>query len=326
MEWTYPNRQKRDDGQYRRVGFELEFASVGMDRLGNRIAELYGGELTKSSKFRYNITSGEFGDFGLEVDSIQLQERTYLAFLEKLGFTPDPDMLDRIDDTLFNLASIAVPLEIVTPPIPMDRIHELDRLETALREMHAKGTRASLLYGFGMQFNPEIPARDPFTLLSYLRAFLLLLDWLKQSINVNLTRRISPFINDFPPQYVAKVLDPAYTPGQTELIDDYMAYNPTRNRPLDMTCLFAHLDKKRTLDSIHEPQLVKPRPAFHYRLPDCRIDEPGWSMALEWNRWVTVECLAADLGVIDALSREYLKPGRTPARWVAFLKDAYLNA
>jgi hypothetical protein len=52
---------------------------------------------------------------------------------------------------------------------------------------------------------------------------------------------------------------------------------------------------------------MKPRPAFHYRLPNCMVDEPHWTVAREWNTWVAVERLAADAGRLEELSREYLR-------------------
>jgi hypothetical protein len=64
---------------------------------------------------------------------------------------------------------------------------------------------------------------------------------------------------------------------------------------------------------VQERHLVKPRPAFHYRLPNCMIDEPEWTVAREWNTWVAVERLAADPGRLGALSREYM---RADGRWV----------
>ena len=51
---------------------------------------------------------------------------------------------------------------------------------------------------------------------------------------------------------------------------------------------------------------MSPRPAYHYRLPNCRIDEPGWSIAAEWGRWVLVERLAARPDFSERLSRTYL--------------------
>ena len=47
--------------------------------------------------------------------------------------------------------------------------------------------------------------------------------------------------------------------------------------------------------------MVKGRPAFHYRLPDCKINEAGWSAATAWNRWVYVETLAADAELLQEL-------------------------
>lgn len=88
---------------------------------------------------------------------------------------------------------------------------------------------------------------------------------------------------------------------------DYLAHNPTRNRPLDMLPLLAHLDSRRVLHAAEDKHLVKARPAFHYRLPNCMIDEPAWTLAQEWNRWVAVERLAADPEKLASMSRDYLR-------------------
>lgn len=266
----------------------------------------YGGELRKESPFSYKVVETSFGDFGLEVDSIQLKDRKYKKFIEEMGFELAQDEIEKVDSALYDLAKLAVPFELVTPPVPINRIEELDKIEEALRVSHAKGSRASFLYAFGMQFNPECPDLKVNTILNYLRAFLVLLDWLKEEIDVDLTRRILPFIDDFPEEYVLKVLESSYKPSLKEFMADYLEHNPTRNRPLDLTCLFAHIDKDFTLSRVHEPELIKPRPAFHYRLPDCRIDEDGWSMALEWNRWMRVEVLADDPEKLDKKCSEYL--------------------
>ena len=46
---------------------------------------------------------------------------------------------------------------------------------------------------------------------------------------------------------------------------------------------------------------VAARPAYHVRSPDCRVDEPGWSIAEEWNRWALVERVARDGDAMRAL-------------------------
>jgi hypothetical protein len=50
-----------------------------------------------------------------------------------------------------------------------------------------------------------------------------------------------------------------------------------------------------------ELRLVKARPAFHYRLPDCKVDLPGWSVAQPWRQWVFIESLAHDTALLDEL-------------------------
>jgi hypothetical protein len=56
-----------------------------------------------------------------------------------------------------------------------------------------------------------------------------------------------------------------------------------------------------------EPNKIKARPTFHYRLPDSRVDDPKWSFACEWNRWVEVERLAENPDHLRALSDETLR-------------------
>jgi hypothetical protein len=111
---------------------------------------------------------------------------------------------------------------------------------------------------------------------------------------VDISRRISPYVNAFPDAYVRLLLDPDYPADTGRLIDDYVAHNPTRNRPLDVLPVLAHLDADRVMARVQDPHLVKPRPAFHYRLPNCMVDEPHWTLAREWNDWVEVERLATD--------------------------------
>ncbi len=310
MLWNNPPVMTTANGDKRHVGFELEFTGIDLESIGNIICELYGGELETASPFQHKVVNTEFGDFILEVDSQQLKEKRYLDFINKLGITIDENEEQLLDNAMYDLSKIAVPFELVTPPIPIDRIPELSTLNEELFKMQAKGTRASFLYGFGMQFNPELPALDAETILNYLRSFFLLQPWLKEEINVDVTRRIMPFINNFDHEYIAKVLHPEYAPAIKQLIDDYLEYNPTRNRPLDMTCLFAYIDKERTFKKLNDSALVKPRPTFHYRLPDCRIDEKEWSIALEWNRWVKIEELAYNKKEIEKLSNKFLRENK----------------
>jgi len=198
-------------------------------------------------------------------------------------------------------------------------------LRDALREGRATGTGHSILHGFGMHLNPEAPDLESRTLRDHLRAFLLMAEWLRLRGGTDLTRRFLPFIAPFPEDYRRLVLAPGYDPGVGRFIDDYLEANPTRNRPLDLLPILAELDEDRVQLAVKEPELVSPRPAFHYRLPDCRIDEPGWTIAAAWNRWVRLERFAGDREQLEAASAAFLdKPvglfGRSGADWARIVE------
>ncbi|MFV0420675.1 amidoligase family protein [Oleidesulfovibrio sp.] len=293
-------------GEIRKVGFELEFTGVQLLDVAQDVADIFGGKAERQSNYIYKVSNTRFGDFTLEVDASQLKSEKYKDLLSELGFDLDIETLNSLDSLLLKIASLAVPFELVMPPVPLTELQELSCLESILRRRAARGTRDSLLYAFAMQFNPELPSFEPAVILDHMRAFFVLQHWLELEMDIDISRRLSPFIDSFPEAYIRKVLKADYTPDLRQLIDDYLQYNPTRNRPLDMTCLFAHLDYDRVISKVEEPHLVKPRPTFHFRMPDCRIDEPSWSMALEWNRWVNVEQLAADKTELRKVCDAYL--------------------
>lgn len=219
---------------------------------------------------------------GAQLDEVLLSE---LADMEL------PDLETMASEALSLVAKNVVPLEIVTPPIPLSELHWLDTLVRRLRDHEAKGTRHLLFYAFGVHLNPELPNLDVATILRYFRAFLCLHDWLAEEEKVAFSRRVTPFINRFPSDYTRKVVSPHYCPTQAEFIDDYLDANPSRNRALDLLPLLTWLDEPRVRALLPEEKIGK-RPTFHYRLPNSDVDNPDWSIAQPWNNWVMVERLA----------------------------------
>jgi hypothetical protein len=298
-------------GAVRRAGFEFEFAGVGLKAAAIIVQHVFGGRTVVQGTFAREVRDTRFGHFSVEIDSSLLKERRYERALNELGL--DPATLDRagLERNLVRVFSRLVPFEIGTPPIPVTELAPLEELRRLLRQNGARGTRASLLYAFGLHINPEIPAEDPGALLNYLRAFLLLYPKLKRHGEVDVARRLSPYINPFPEAYARLVLSDGYPARDFgRLIDDYLEHNPTRNRPLDLLPVLAHLDRERVTTRLarQDLRLVKPRPAFHYRLPNCQVDEPDWTVAREWNSWVEVERLANDPERIGQLVRENQGP------------------
>lgn len=294
-----------DRGQPRRAGFELELTGLELPQIVAAVQEEYGGEPRQENRYRYRIEGAEVGDFTAELDWSLLNEMVLRERFADLGLPPEiGEVTDKIEELLGKVAGTVVPMEVVSPPLPLDRLGSLERLREGLRRRGAVGTGGSLAYAFGLHVNPQIPDPSAASLLAHLRSFLVLEEWLQERDGLDLTRRISPFINPFPRTYVRRVTDLAYAPDLPELIDDYLEDNPTRNRALDMLPVFAHLDADRVRDRLEEP-LIQARPTFHFRLPSCRVDDPDWRIAFAWNLWVTVEELAADASRLEEASAAY---------------------
>jgi hypothetical protein len=296
-------------GDVRKAGFELEYAGLSLEAAAIIVRHAFGGgRHVVSGPSVQRVVGTRFGTFKLEIDSRLLKDRRYERPLRAMGLDPEKmGGASRVERAVAKLFAVAgVPYEIVTPPIPITDLAPLDELRRLLWQNEAAGTRGRPWYAFGMHINPEIASDEPGYIRDVLRAFLLLYPWLKRRVRVDLARSISPYINPFPEAYARLVLDPEYPADAGRLIDDYLAHNSTRNRPLDLLPVLCHLDADRVMHRVEEKHLVRPRPAFHYRLPNCLVDERDWTLAREWNNWVAVERLAHDPKRLAGLSHEYL--------------------
>ncbi|WP_163648549.1 amidoligase family protein [Modicisalibacter sp. 'Wilcox'] len=314
------------DGDFRRVGVEIEFAAIAPQAAAELVQSHFGGQIERLGPHRLKVVGTPRGEFTIELDAKYAHPDD--ALVQKARERGDDEWLhwrlvlhNRTRELIGDAVAGVVPTEIICPPLPWPALGELDALFAALRVQGARDTRDSLLYGFGLHLNPEVPATDAATLLAHLRAYLILADWLREQIDIDITRAMLPHANPFPRDYAMQVLDPDYRPDLDTLIDDYLAANPTRNRELDLCPLFAHLRPDSPHALLHE-ELVKPRPTFHYRLPNAQLSQPG-SATAEWNRWVEVERLAADADLLAQRSADYLAHHRRPSvsRWLDRLRE-----
>lgn len=290
-EWQFPERLETDDGAPRRAGIEIELQGIDIADLAALTARTLGGSVERVSSAEYTVDAPDLGEFRVEVDFALLRS---VARGREAKAGDGDGLLDTAVQLLGDASTLLVPCEVVSPPIPMHAVAEpMDRLVAELRAAGGNGTRQSLLFAFGVHLNVEPPNLEAATALDYLRAFVCLYDWIVDAGEVDLSRKLSPYIQRYPKEYELRVADTGYAPDWAGLIDDYLAANPSRDRALDLLPLFAHVDDARVRAAIDDP-LVKPRPAFHYRLANSLVDEPGWSIAEPWNRWVQIERLAAD--------------------------------
>lgn len=304
-----PKRTKTESGSERRVGFEIEFIGVGLAATAQLIQQLFGGSVETRHRFKYIAHTPLLGDFSIESDASFVTGRKWEKYLKLAGLDPKTSPVvsslnGTIEDVVALVSEEFVPFEIASPPIPFSKMHEMERLRQALHASGARGTHAHFFTAFGLQFNPEMPDLRPETMLAYMRAFFLSYDALLASEDIPLARKLLPFIDPFPVEFVERILDPAYAPSLNELMRDYLEQNPTRNRPLDWLPLFAYVDKALVFEYPVEKELIKPRPTLHYRLPSSLIDDPSWTIAGEWNKWSEIDDLANDPSRIETLIRQ----------------------
>jgi hypothetical protein len=302
MDFIMPPVLTTEEGRLRTVGFELEFGALGLEEVSAIIIDLYGGERKETNRFLMKVVNTRVGDFQLKMDSRIMTEKQYEPLLSFVGINPEnEDAVDFVE----SLFSKIIPYELGTPAVPIDQISEFEKLRLELFKHKAKGTRNSILTAFATHINAEIPACNAETLLAYIRSFVILYHWIFDKLEIHITRRVYSFISPFPDDYVELVLRPHYHPDIETLIEDYHKHNPDRNRPLDMYPVFAWL-KSDTVKQFTNTGNVKPRPTFHYRLPNSEVDQPDWCLAEEWNTWIKVEFLASKPDALRELGQEYI--------------------
>ena len=315
-----PSLTAKADGKPRMVGFELEFSGLSLEKTAEAIQTSLGGVLKEETKAEKVIHVDSMGDFKVELDWDFLKKKA----TEDKTNNIETDWLEPLSAA----ASLVVPVEVVCPPVPITSLDSLDPVVTALRDSGAVGTEESLLAAYGVHINTEITKLDAQTICAHLRAFSLLQWWLVEEHAVNMSRKISPYIGLYPVNYVKQLLAVGSCINMETLCREYLEYNATRNRALDMLPMFAEIDA----DLIHRKigdSKVNARSTFHYRLPNCNIERSDWSLAESWNNWWLIEELAYRKDQLDELSDAYLdaiKPlvGISRKNWVEFI-DQWLK-
>ncbi len=278
-------------GELRRTGVEIEFGGLREREVARTIRRHFGGDVEECDEFRVNVTGTRLGNFKVELDTV-------FAHKAEIG---------RLGEAALELSRAVVPVEIVTAPLTQDQMEELRALMHDLAAAGATGTQEGVLLGFGVHFNPEVRSLDARDWVPVFRAYLLLEDWLRGHEPLDVSRRLLPFISPFP----REMMDLSAAEGAQWTLDSfcaaYLSYSPTRNRGLDMLPLLKTCLPERIMAAMGPKAKINARPTFHFRLPDCRIDEPDWSLAHEWNHWCLIEHVAADAAALEALAAQWLE-------------------
>ena len=323
-----PNRTLNETGELRSVGFELEFAGIPPDQTATILATTFAGQIEKITEAEYKVSHRELDPFKIELDwqfGQGLARRRLANNLKGVS-----DETDLVMKWMTSVAGQLVPTEIVSPPIPLDQLDQLNPLVTNLREGGALGTEESLLYAFGVHINPEIPDYSSKTIIQYLQAFIISQHWLSEMHKVDFSRRISPYIELFSNEYATKVIEYQFDDiERQQIITDYLHFNPSRNRALDMLPLFKFLEQETVATNLPDEK-INERPTFHYRLPNCEIGTINWSLEETWNLWCVVEHLACQDDLRNDLIKKWhdAEPkllGQSNFSWHCDLTDIYQN-
>ncbi|MEX0843701.1 MAG: amidoligase family protein [Balneolaceae bacterium] len=306
MDFRSPPHSKNQEGTERSIGFEFEFTGVEMKDAAEMITGLFGGEIDQVSGYEFVVKNTDFGKFSLELDASLFLNKKYEKVLKSVGLNVDKlKNKEKLEDTLREMASTVVPFEIITPPISISKLGSLVALVDELREWKAKGTGSSFFYAFGLHLNPEVPELSADSLLRHLKAYVMLDAWIRKDADIDLSRKLTPYINEYELEYIRFILRENYKPDLETLIRDYFKFKNSRNRPLDMLPVFMYMNGELTQKLLKE-KLTSARPTYHYRLPNCSLEDENWSLASEWNRWVLVEELADDERALDQYARAFL--------------------
>lgn len=296
-----PPRARTQSGDIRRVGVEIEMIGPTVTEIAEVVAGVLDARAELVTRDEVEVKTDDGAVWRIELDYEYLKRRSRR---ESDGDEAPSVVASLVDDVVRAGAEIVVPVEVVSPPLPIPRLGVVEEIVGELRAYGVKGTRSGITYAFGMQLNPELPSLDAATVLAYVRSFVVLYDWLVRESRVDLTRKLTGYAASFPLEYVRRVVARDYDPDLAGLIEDYLAWNPTRNRALDLLPLFTELDEARVRRAVDDPR-VKARPTFHYRLPNSEIDEPGWGLHVAWANWLEVEHLAEDAERLEGACAAY---------------------
>ncbi|MEE3317839.1 MAG: amidoligase family protein [Pseudomonadota bacterium] len=277
------------NGDPRLTGVEIELGGLPEDEVAAIVAEVLNGTAHQDDTTIWTVRDTDIGDVEVYLDTA-LRKASASTFR----------------DAGLALGREVVPVEIVTDPLDADGLDRLDHLRAVLCDRGALGSTSAWYFGFGVHLNVEIASTDTSDILRPLLAYALIEDWMRAARPIDESRNALPFTDPYPTAFVRHLVELGRDASLSDLIDLYLEDTPSRNRGLDMLPIFAHLDEDRVTAKIGTDTAVTARPTFHFRLPDCRIDDPDWTLVTEWDRWRLVEQIAASDDLLDKLGAAYV--------------------
>lgn len=193
------------DGRLRRVGVEIEFLGLSARAAADALVRDFGGSASSEEPHAFRIHGTRLGDLLVETD---------LRYIHPVR---SPNLRLRLPPQaaawLGSLDEPFVPRELITAPLPLTRLPEVDAAVASLQAAGAHGRGAVLWNSLGPHFNIDPPSLDAETVTVYLKAFLLLGDSLRGSVARGRPWLALTLPPDCPQDYKRLVLHPDYRPA-----------------------------------------------------------------------------------------------------------------
>lgn len=278
------------------VGIEVEFTGLSARDAAFALQAGLGGNVIREDAHAFELRGGAIGDLSVELDIRQAHPQRHGA---ALAINPGATL-----SALFGtLVSPFVPREMILSPLPTGRLADVDRAIDILRHAGAKGDGRVLFGTLGLHFNIATRTSHIAEIRATTLAFARNDAKLRAFIGEDDKRLIARLAPAFPVDYV-KLLEArpsSQRPG--DFIDDYLRYNATRDRALDLLPLLLHIDGPRVRRRLPYEK-ISARPVFHWRLPVARVGREGWSVMASWRAWLDIEAEAAQLLAHEAMQGE----------------------
>ncbi|QPM90424.1 amidoligase family protein [Pseudooceanicola algae] len=294
MDRTSPNArpprlpQRRDnDGNTRLLGVEVEFGGLTEDEAAALLADLFDAEIERDGT-DLTVSDTPFGRCKIYIDT---------AYRKQVDSDFGRAALD--------LARNLVPVELVTSPFDPADLARLDALLVTFEDNGAFGTNRGILLGYGVHLNVQIASPEVGHLWSVLTAFALTEPLIRRAYPIDISRRLLPFVDRYP-RSLRDALAKGPPADTRQLTKIYLDHAASRNHALDMLPILAHLDPQLIRRQFGDGSAISARPAWHFRMPDCRIEDPSWSLGAEWANWVAIEALAEDRATLDRLCAAWI--------------------
>jgi hypothetical protein len=296
------------EGVPRKLGVEIEFGGLSEEEAATVLARALGAGCSRAGPV-WTVESNALGRCDIYLDT------KFKQTIEDAG-----------GEAGLEAARLVVPVELVTAPFDPEHLPMLNAAIEALRAAGALGSRKRLTNGFGVHLNIEVARLGAEHVGPVFCAYALLEPLLRERIGLDLSRRALPFVEPYPDTLVEAVT--AEAPGSmAALAELYLAHTTSRNHGLDLLPLLAEAAPDIVRKAVPSDTKISARPAYHFRLPESRIDEEGWNLDAAWRLWVYLEEVAADTALLDALRqarRQWsAEPRLTRGRWSDRLKEVF---